>query len=89
MPHADTEAMNLHLAEIGNAVTAGSPAALILDGASWHVNSKLLVSDNISLVKLPPYAPDLNLIENVWAYLRGTKLPYRLFDSYDDIVIIC
>ena len=35
---------------------------------------------------LPPYAPELNPIENVWEYLRGNKLAITVFDSYDDIV---
>lgn len=89
MPHANIETMNLHLVEISKAVTAGAHAALILDGAGWHVSDKLIVPDNISLVRLPPYAPELNPIENVWAYLRGTKLAHRLFNSYDDIVDAC
>src|ERR1039457_3482236 len=35
---------------------------------------------------LPPYAPELNPIENVWEYLRGNKLAITVFDSYDDIL---
>src|SRR6476469_3514459 len=35
---------------------------------------------------LPPYAPELNPIENVWEYLRGNKLAITVFDDYDDIV---
>ena len=89
MPHADTEAMNLHLAEIGRTVASGAHAALVLDGAGWHGSDKLVVPDNITLVKLPPYAPELNPIENVWAYLRGTKLAHRLFGGYDDVVNAC
>ena len=38
-----------------------------------------------SLVRLPPYAPELNPIENVWEYLRN-KLAITVFDDYDDIV---
>src|SRR5450631_2986936 len=41
---------------------------------------------NITLVPLPPYAPELNPIENVWEYLRGNKLAITVFDSYDDIL---
>ena len=67
----------------------GAHAALVVDGAGWHVSDKLVVPDDISLVKLPPYAPELNPIENVWAHLRGTKLAHRLFNSYDDIVNAC
>ena len=49
----------------------------------------MCIRDSISLVKLPPYAPELNPIENVWAYLRGTKLAHRLYNSYKDIVDAC
>lgn len=89
LPYANTDAMNLHLVEISKAVAPGAHAALVLDGAGWHVSDKLIVPDNISLVKLPPYAPELNPIENVWAYLRGTKLANRLFNSYKDILDAC
>ena len=30
--------------------------------------------------------PELNPIENVWAYLRANKLAISIFDSYDHIV---
>jgi len=36
--------------------------------------------------RLPPYAPELNPVENVWEYLRGNKLAITVFESYDDIV---
>ncbi len=36
--------------------------------------------------RLPPYAPELNPIENVWQYLRGNKLAITVFNDYDDIV---
>ena len=42
-PHANVEAMNLHLAEIGTQVTAGAMAGLICDGATWHQRGKQLV----------------------------------------------
>ena len=33
--------------------------------------------------------PELNPIETVWTYPRGTEVAHRFFDSYDDIVIAC
>jgi len=86
VPTANTETMSLHLAEIGRRVAPGSHAVLVLDGAGYHVAKRLTVPDNITLVPLPPYAPELNPIENVWAYLRGNKLAVTVFDDYDDIV---
>lgn len=55
-------------------------------GAGYHVAKHLAVPNNITLVPLPPYAPELNPVENVWEYLRGNKLSIAVFDGYDDIV---
>ena len=66
MPAASAEGMNEHLKEISTQVTPGSHAALICDGAGWHqTGEKLQVPDNITLVPLPPHAPELNPMENV------------------------
>ena len=89
LPYADTEAMNLHLAEIARTVAPGAHAVLVLDGAGWHGGKDLVVPANISLLTLPPYAPELNPVENVWHYLRGNKLAISVFDGYEDIVETC
>lgn len=64
----------LHLTAIGRKVAPGSHAALVLDGAGYHVAAALTIPENITLMRLSPYAPELNPIENVWEYLRGNKL---------------
>jgi hypothetical protein len=90
MPAANTEAMNEHLKEISTQVAPGAHAALIFDGAGWHQKGgKLEVPDNISLLTLPPYSPELNPMENVWAFLRGNKLCSLVWNSYDAIVDAC
>ena len=81
--------MGLHLEEIAKAVAPGAHALLIVDGAGWHCAKALEVPDNITLLKLPPYAPELNPMENVWAYLRANKLAISVFDSYSDILNKC
>ena len=81
MPHADTQAMSAHLAEIAKTVASGAHALLILDGAGWHGSAELEVPDNITLLKLPPYSPELNPMENVWAYLRANTLAISVFDK--------
>ena len=86
MPAANAETMSLHLTAIGRKVAAGSHAALVLDGAGYHIAAALTIPENVTLVRLPPYAPELNPIENVWEYLRGNKLAITVFDDYDDIV---
>ena len=45
--------------------------------------------DNISLLPLPPYSPELNPIENVWEFLRGNFLCHRVWDTYEAILKAC
>ncbi len=73
MPHANAEAH----------------AMLLLDGAGYHIAADLVVPDNISLMVLPPYAPELNPVENIWAYLRSNKLANTVFDDYEHVVDSC
>jgi transposase len=81
--------MNLHLAEIARAVTPGAHAVLVLDGAGWHRAGDLRPPDNVTLLRLPAYAPELNPVENVWEYLRKNRLAITVFDTYDAIVDAC
>jgi hypothetical protein len=89
MPEVNLEAMEAHLAEISRRVTPGAHAVLVLDGAAWHTSPKLRVPDNISLLPLPRYSPELNPVENVWEFLRANFLSHRVWDGYDAIVDAC
>jgi len=90
MPDANTDAMNRHLAEISRHVAPDAHAVIVIDGAGWHKpGDKLVVPENITLLRLPPYSPELNAQENIWQYLRQNHLAGRLFDEYDDIVDAC
>lgn len=90
MPGVNSEAMADHLNEISTQVEPGAHAVMICDGAGWHQHSKRMpLPANVSLLRLPSYAPELNPIENVWAYLRGNQLSMRVWDTYDDIVNAC
>lgn len=86
VPTANAEIMSMHLQEIGRNVAPGAHVALVLDGAGYHIANDLAVPSNVTLVPLPPYAPELNPMENVWEYLRGNKLGNTVFDGYEDIV---
>jgi hypothetical protein len=86
LPHADTEAMQLHLEEISRSVARGAHAVLLLDRAGWHTSGRLVVPKNITLILLPSRAPELNPVENVWQYLRANWLSNRVFDTYEEII---
>lgn len=86
LPFANTDTMNLHLAEIARKVRRGAHAVILLDRAPWHTAGDLKVPKNITLILLPPRSPELNPVENVWQYLRQNWISNRVFDSYDDII---
>src|SRR5258705_2327196 len=89
LPACNTEAMNLHLAEIANTVAPGSHAVLLVDQAGWHLSARLVVPANITIIPLPPKCPELNPVENICQYMRDNWLSNRVFKSYDDIVDHC
>ncbi len=71
LPRANAAMMSLHLAEISRRVAPGAHAVVVLDGAGWHQEGgRLIVPDNITLLRQPPYSPELNAIENVWTRNR-------------------
>jgi len=89
MPHVDTEAMNAHLIEISRTVAEGAHAILVLDGAGWHGSKALRTPENITLLTLPPYAPELNPIKNVWACLRANRPVISVLETEAEIVNRC
>lgn len=90
LPTVNAELMSLHLAEISRSVAAGAHAILVLDGAGWHqAGGRLVVPENITLIRLPPYAPELNPVENVWEFLRANYLSHRVWETSDAILEAC
>ena len=90
MPGANTEAMNDHLKEIATQVSPGAHAVMLVDGAGWHrTGGRLEIPDNMTLLPLPAYSPELNPVENIWEYLRANKLCALVWDTYDQIVQAC
>src|SRR5437016_1810290 len=89
MPICNTAAMNHHLCEISSQVAADAHAVVILDGASWHNSHGLVVPNNITLLALPPYSPELNPVERIWHYLRSHWLANSVFPSLADIMDAC
>src|SRR5262245_50765747 len=89
LPACNTEAINLHLAEIAAAVEPAAHAVLLVDQAGWHMSTRLVVPANVTIIMLPPKCPELNPVENVWQYMRDNGLSNRIFKSYDDLVDHC
>ena len=88
-PRRNTRAMQWHPDEISSQVAPNAHAVLILDRAGWHTTTKLDVPANITLMPLPPRAPELNPMENIWQFMRDNWLSNRIFKSYEEIVALC
>lgn len=63
-----------------------------MDNAPWHKKTKRLICDeslpeyadilkNVVFIKLPPYSPDLNPIEQVWRITRRENTHNTFFAS--------
>lgn len=83
------KAMNLHLKEISSQVAKDAIGAVILDGAAWHKTKKLEVPENVVLMFLPPYSPELNPVERIWRFLRNHYLSNRIFPDVDGVIAAC
>ena len=89
LPFCNTAGMNLHLAEISRMVSPGRHAVLLLDQAGWHLSGEVALPANITLLPLPAKCPELNVMENVWQFMRDNWLSNRVFRDHDDIVGHC
>ena len=89
MPRANTEAMNLHPEEISHHVASDSHAIMFMDNAAWHSSKALQVPENLTLLPLPPYGPELNPFERVLKYLRSHKTSNRTFQYYIEVLDVC
>ena len=70
-------------------VEPGRHAVLLLDQAGWHLSDQVAVPANITPLPLPPKCPELNVMENVWQFMRDNWLSNRVFAAYSDIVDHC
>jgi len=60
----------------------------ICDNAAYYrcrvVTDWLAVHPRTTVLFLPPYSPNLNLIERLWKYLRKTVISYHYYQHFDD-----
>lgn len=86
VPWVNKKLMIEHLKQISAVTEMGRHAVVIMDGAGWHTDDVAEEFENVSIIKLPPYSPELNPIEQVWSWLRQHYLANQSFIDYDDIV---
>ena len=61
---------------------------ILLDNASFHKTKKLKISDNIALIYIPPYSPELNPVEKIWQRFKRsfTNMPFTTMACVSDFL---
>lgn len=82
-PSINTGVINRFLNEMSKEIDEGVHVVMIWDGAGYHRSGDLKMPENMTAIKLPPYSPELNPIENLWHYLRSHHWSNRKYGDYD------
>jgi transposase len=81
-PSINTETMSIFLRMLSTSLAKRDFGVVIMDQAGWHRARRLEVPENIAILFLPPYSPELNPVERLWAYLRSHYLSNRAYETY-------
>lgn len=79
MPALDADCFGVFLAELSRTYRE-SLNVVVVDGAGAHIARSLVVPENVVLLPLPGYSPELNPVERLWLSLR------RQIDVFDVLV---
>jgi putative transposase len=84
LPLVDTQCMNLFLLEMSKHLGAKKPM-IVMDQASWHRSKALKIPENMKILLLPPYSPELNPVERLWEHAKSKLIKNKIYDTLDDL----
>lgn len=82
LPQVNSDCMQIFLDEIASRYPNDN-VVMVLDGAGWHKSKEFRFPDNLRLLFLPPYSPELNPQEHLWDELREKHFHNRAFDRIE------
>ena len=59
---------------------------LVCDNAPWHGAESMIVPENIIILNIPPYTPEMNPIEQIWTEIRKRGFKNVIFKSLDAVI---
>ena len=83
MPLCNSDTFQIFLNEL-SAHKAEELKVLIIDNGAFHKAKKLIIPDNIILIFIPPYSPELNPAEKVW-WRWKRNFTNKLMKSLDNV----
>jgi len=84
-PQLNTSIVNEFLQQFSQTVPAEEHAVMLWDGAGFHTSKQLCIPDNVTVVSLPAYSPEMNPIENLWHYLKSHCWSNRAYNDYENL----
>lgn len=85
LPYCNTDCMNVFLKHLSESYPEDI-IILVCDGAAWHKSNFLNIPDNINLLFIPPYTPEMNPIEQIWKEIRKRGFRNEIFQTLDKVV---
>jgi transposase len=73
LPYADSEAMEIYMKGLSEQYSQYR-LILVMDQAAWHRTDNLKKFENIRIIYLPPYSPEVNPAEHLWEHIREKYL---------------
>jgi transposase len=83
LPHCNADSFQLFLDEL-SITNLNEYKIVVLDNGAFHHAKRLKIPENIKLLFLPPYSPELNPAEKMWAKYKRT-FTNRLYKSLDEL----
>jgi len=84
IPCVNSEMMSIFLEEISKR-RSDKHVIMFADQASWHTSDLVKIPENVSLLPITAYSPQLNPAENIWHELREKWFYNLYFDSLTDV----
>lgn len=57
---------------------------IVIDNASFHSTKDIVLPNNIVLMPIPPYCPELNPAEKVWQWMKD-KIAMKIYDDLETL----
>jgi transposase len=84
LPEVSERTMSIFLHEVSKR-HADEFILMVMDGAGWHRAKELHVPENMALIFLPPYSPELNPVEHIWDNIRENWFGNEVFNSIEGV----
>ena len=59
---------------------------MVCDKALWHKSKGLDIPDNVEILHIPPYTPEMNPIEQICKQIRQMGFKNEVFKTLKDVI---